>query len=154
MTDREFNVPKPGEGRTASQVREEMAEHALREARAKAEKERALDAEKRKEYEDFMRRHFTEEDRLHYNRLAQKAVDAGLYELELVRFPASYLEDHGRRINNGESDWREHLCGYAKSLSDAFELLNEGRGFRLIARVLGYPGGMIGDIGLYISWES
>jgi hypothetical protein len=45
------------------------------------------------------------------------------------------------------------LTGFAKAFYDAYEDLAKPQGYKIIAKVLNYPNGMIGDIGLYVSWK-
>lgn len=139
---------------SAVQLREKIAEQLLEEAKKTAEEERQKDEGLKEAYDAFMARTLTDEDRARYRRMVESAVRQGLFEIELIRFPAEYLTDHGRRINNGASDWQVSLTGFAKSLHESFELFELGdRGFKFLARVLNYPKGYIGDIGLYVSWK-
>ena len=153
MSDKQYQVPPESEQVSAKDLRQRISDKLIAEAKAKADKARALDEEKNKAYQEFMERRFTEDDRVRIRSRIEKAADQGLFELEFLRFPAEYLEDHGRRINNGDRDWHEHLCGYAKECYDAFQDLGQPQGYRLVARVLNYPGGMIGDLALVVNWK-
>ena len=153
MSEKGYKVPPESERISAEKLRDRMSDKAIAEAKDKAAKARALDEEKNKAYQEFMERRFTEDDRVQIQGKIEKAADQGLFEVEMLRFPSEYLEDHGRRINNDDQDWHEHLCGYAKECHDAFEDLSQPQGYRLIARVLNYPHGMIGDIALVVSWK-
>lgn len=125
----------------------------LRKRKKKAKQAREQDEAKRKAYQEFMEKRFTEADRVQVRGRIERAAEQRLFELEVLQFPSEYLEDHGRRINNAEKDWPVSLSGYAKSLYDAFKDLGQPQGYKLIARVLNYPDGMIGDIGIYVSWK-
>lgn len=139
---------------SAEQLRERIAEQLLEEAKKVAAEERQKDKSLKEAFDAFMARKLTDDDRARYRRMIESAVRQDLFEIELIRFPAEYLTDHGRRINNGASDWQVSLTGFAKSLHENFELLElGGRGFKFIARVLNYPKGYIGDVGLYVSWK-
>jgi hypothetical protein len=70
----------------------------------------------------------------------------------VVTFPATYCNDHGRRINNLEPDWPDSLEGFSKKAYQYFQSELKPLGYRLTAQVLDYPGGVPGNIGLYLSW--
>ena len=153
MSDQEYQVPPESERIPAQELRRKIADKEIEEAKKAAEKARDQDEGKRKAYLEFMERQFTEADRVRIRRQIEKAAERGLFEFEILRFPAEYLEDHGRRINNGDPDWQLSLTGYGKRCCEAFKDLAQPQGYKLIARVLNYPRGMIGDIGLYVSWK-
>ena len=153
MSDKQYQVPPESERISAQDLRQSMSDKRIAEAKEKAEKARAQDEEKRKAYREFMERRFTEEDRSRIRRRVETAAKQGLFELQILEFPSEYLEDHGRRINNNDADWSDHLCGYAKECFQAFQDLARPQGYKLVARVLNYPDGMIGDIALVVSWK-
>lgn len=153
MSEKEYQRPRASEQISAADLRKRITDKMIAEAKEKAEKARAQDEAARKAYEDFLERRFTEDDRLRARRTIEKAADAGFFEVELIKFPSEYLDDHGRRINNGDRDWHQHLTGYAKATYDAYQDLGQPQGYKLVARVLSYPDGMIGDIGFYVSWK-
>ena len=153
MSEKEYQRPPASEQVSAADLRKRITDKVIAEAKEKAEKARAQDEAARKAYEDFLERRFTEDDRIRTRSRIEKAAEQGLFELEFLKFPSEYLEDHGRRINNGDRDWHEHLCGYAKECYDAYQDLGQPQGYRLVARVLNYPDGMIGDIALVVSWK-
>jgi len=153
MPDKEYQRPPESERVSAEQLRRRIADSVIEEAKKAAEQARKHDDPKRKAYQEFMEKKFTEADRVRIRGRTERAAGQGLIELEFLRFPSEYLEDHGRRINNGDPDWPVSLTGYAKSCYDAFQDLGQPQGYKLIARVLNYPDGMIGDIGFYLSWK-
>lgn len=83
---------------------------------------------------------------------ARTAAAAGAFECELLRFPATLCRDAGRAINVAEADWPGTLRGEAAELYLRWERELKGRGFHLSARVLDYPDGKPGDIGLFLIW--
>jgi hypothetical protein len=86
------------------------------------------------------------------NIAVRAAVERGEHEVLVLRFPATFCRDGGRSINNFEPDWPESLTGFAKT---AFEFYaNELRplGYTLRAEIMNFPGGMPGDVGLYLRW--
>ena len=123
---------------------------------AKANK--ALEAAKHKENEEkqlreaFMSREIHPEVKERVNAAVSRAARSGEKELMAVSFPASYCNDGGRRINNAEPDWPDSLEGFAKVAYQYFEQELKPLGFRVQARVLDYPGGMLGKVGLFLMW--
>lgn len=147
-----YKDPAPGERvpawalhHHAEEVRYAHLMHDMEERRLQMERDRRA-------HFDFLAREFTERDRQHVKDLIGAAVHQGAFEAEVLRFPGWYLEDRGRAINNGEPDWPRSLVGYGKCFYDAFVDLMQPLGYRIEARVLDYPHGMIGDIALFMKW--
>jgi hypothetical protein len=70
----------------------------------------------------------------------------------MFSFPASYFNDGGRRINNNEPDWSDSLEGHAKRAYAYFEKELRPLGYKVRVEILDYPGGMPGNVGLFLSW--
>src|SRR5208337_2818677 len=83
---------------------------------------------------------------------ARQAAEAGEKECLLLRFPNELCTDGGRAIDVAEESWPTTLRGEAAELYLRWERELKRRGFRLSAGVLEYPGGMPGDIGLFLVW--
>jgi CBS domain-containing protein len=83
---------------------------------------------------------------------ARVAAEHGEKEYLLLRFPASLCSDGGRAINAPEADWPQSLRGEAAEIFLRWERELKPRGFHLSARVLDFPGGFPGDVGLLLSW--
>lgn len=83
---------------------------------------------------------------------ARQAAAHGETELLVLRFPAKLCSDSGRAINVPEPDWPATLRGEAAETYLRFERELRPLGFHLIARVLDFPRGFIGDIGLFLHW--
>jgi len=81
-----------------------------------------------------------------------RMAEQGHSELCVVTFPATFCSDGGRAINNFEPDWPRTLTGRAEMLYQLWEANARDMGYRVEARVLNYPKGLIGDIGLYLLW--
>ena len=86
--------------------------------------------------------------------LDQARVAAGKGEKEqlLLRFPCQLCSDGGRAINAVQPDWSDTLRGEAAEIYHLWERDLKPNGFHLTARVLDFPGGMPGDIGLTMVW--
>jgi hypothetical protein len=85
--------------------------------------------------------------------LVNQAADRGQTEVQVYRFPNELCTDRGRRINNSEPDWPETLEGRPKLGYEFWRDHLRSLGFGLKAEVLDFPGGMPGDIGLFLTWK-
>jgi hypothetical protein len=94
----------------------------------------------------------TEEDKQRALTKIRRAFENGEKEVMLIHFPSDLCEDQGRRINNRLEGWQETLPGVLKHVHEWWEKELAPGGFTFGARVLDYPGGMPGDIGLFIGW--
>jgi len=83
---------------------------------------------------------------------ARQAAESGGKECMLLRFPNELCTDGGRAIDVAQDGWPATLRGEAAELYLRWERELKPRGFRLAARVLEYPAGMPGDIGLFLVW--
>lgn len=80
------------------------------------------------------------------------ALDLGQREVMLAAFPSDLCADGGRSINNRLPGWQDTLPDGAKvSLGFWCDALRAG-GFDFGARILNFPGGMLGDVGLFVTW--
>jgi hypothetical protein len=104
--------------------------------------------------EIFMSKDVHPQAKKRINDAVQRAAQQGQRQLLAVTFPASYCNDQGRRINNMDPDWPSSLEGFAKKAYEYYMAELKPLGFKLNAQILDYPGGMPGDIGLYLRWDS
>jgi hypothetical protein len=86
------------------------------------------------------------------NAAVRNAAQQGQHEIQVLVFPAAYCNDKGRRINNLEHDWADSLEGFAKHAYDFYVKELQPLGFKVRAQILDYPGGMPGEVGLFLSW--
>jgi CBS domain-containing protein len=84
---------------------------------------------------------------------ALEAAQRGEKEYLLLRFPNGLCSDGGRAINAPMPDWPKTLRGEAAEIYLRWERDLKPRGFHLYARVLEFPNGFPGDIGLFLGWE-
>jgi len=150
--DKAYQFPPLSERVEADSLHKHVEEVRLEGERQRREEKRHAEEMRRNAYFEFLNREFSEADRLHIRDLTRAAVHAGELEVQILRFPASYLEDKGRAINNAEKGWQASLTGYAASCYAAYKDIAQPLGYQLVARVLSYPNGMIGDIGIYLKW--
>ncbi len=83
---------------------------------------------------------------------AREAAERGEKEYMMLRFPNELCTDGGRAINVLEADWQNTLRGEAAEMYTRWEQELRPQGFHISARVLEYPGGFPGDIGLFLLW--
>jgi CBS domain-containing protein len=83
---------------------------------------------------------------------AREAAERGETEFLLLRFPSQLCSDGGRAINAPDPDWPATLRGEAAEMYLRWERDLRPRGFHLAARVLEFPDGLPGDIGLFLVW--
>ena len=137
---------------SAHQLRLRMAEKELEEARKALENQKKLDSAEAEVREYFLNSEVTDRDRKRIRDKVLRLADQGHTELCVLTFPASFCSDGGRAINNFEADWYKSLTGRAAKLYGLWESNAKPLEFKLEARILNYPNGMIGDIGLFVLW--
>jgi hypothetical protein len=149
---------------------------AEREARHQRDREGEEQLKQRKEEElaEFKKRldDFQLTDEVKHSGLdrIRRAFEHGETELMITSFPSMFCTDGGRAIINageppinkptskeparleGEPDWLTTLpAGVTQVYSFWKEELKPG-GFRFSARIINFPGGKPGDVGLFFSW--
>ena len=80
------------------------------------------------------------------------AARSGEQELMLLRFPSDLCSDGGRKIDVAESGWEDTLRGEAAEIYHRWRQELKPSGFGLSSRVVSYEEGILGDIGLYLTW--
>lgn len=124
-------------------------------ARKAAEAEaarRANDGGMDQKVQEAITHHLTDE---HWGGLlnqARQAAAHGETELQVLSFPAKLCSDGGRAINVPEPNWPSTLRGEAAEAYLRYERELKPLGFHLLARVLSFPGGYMGDVGLFLHW--
>ena len=83
---------------------------------------------------------------------AREAAERGETEFLLLRFPSQLCSDGGRAINAPDPDWPRTLRGEAAEMYLRWERELRPRGFHIVARVVEFPDGVPGDIGLFLVW--
>jgi len=116
---------------------------------------KAREAEERKIADfahDFLTHHVSEEEMAMVRRLVANAVKDGKMEAMVYSFPSELCTDSGRAINNSDPSWPQTLQGKAKEFFERYETLAKPGGYKLKAMVINFPGGVPGDIGLFLNW--
>jgi hypothetical protein len=137
---------------SAADLRQRMAELELaRIEQAEAER-RKLEDEEMAQIRAFMEGGVSAEELERIRHRITVAVENGKAEIEVMRVPASLLTDKGRAVNNFDSAWPTTLTGKAAVLYRLYRERAAPLGYKLEARVLNYPGGKPGEVGLFLSW--
>jgi hypothetical protein len=123
---------------------------------AKMEEER--EAKRRREQQEadlrdaFMSREVQPEAVDRINKAIRIAAEQGNHRLQVVTFPSSFCSDGGRRINIADPEWPSTLEGFAKKAYDFFVRELRPLGYKLQAEIISFPGGMPGEVALFITW--
>jgi CBS domain-containing protein len=136
----------------AADLRALAADFARGELLHREAERRAAADRRRTQVKEFVDHHIEDESWRALLHNARQAAEHGLLELMLLRFPSQLCSDGGRAINAMEPHWPATLRGEAAELYLRWERELKPNGFRLAARVLDFPGGMPGDIGLFLVW--
>ena len=82
----------------------------------------------------------------------KSAAERDEQELMVLRFASEYCTDGGRAINSFEPDWPKTLTGFAKRAYEFWQKELEPHGYKLRAQIMDFPGGMPGDVGMFLRW--
>jgi hypothetical protein len=122
-----------------------------RDARESAAQREAAERQ-RERVKALVQEHIDEESWRRLLHQAREAAELGAKEFLLLRFPSGLCSDGGREINAPLPEWPKTLRGEAAEIYLRWERDLKPRGFHLAARVLDFPGGMPGDVGLFLVW--
>jgi hypothetical protein len=149
---------------------------AERDARRRQDREAAEHLQQRKEEElaEFRKRldNFQLTDAIIQSGLdrIKRAFERGETELMFAAFPSDFCTDGGRAIINAgappinrpskaelaaradEPEWLATLPAGVRQVYDHWKTNLKPGGFGFGARIINYPGGMPGDVGLFFSW--
>jgi hypothetical protein len=140
-------IPSAEELRMAI-LQKEMAEIDKRQAALEKQ-----NADLRAFADDFLHKHVSDEEVQEMRARVSAAINNGKFEALVYTFHSDLCTDSGRAINNRLDHWPETLQGKAKEIYDTYLEKLKGKGFRLKATIINYPGGMPGDVGFFLNWE-
>jgi hypothetical protein len=129
-----------------------VADSEHKEIEHREEARRAAAAGRRQQVNELIEHHVSDENWRALLHQARQAAEHGQKEFMLLRFPSQLCSDGGRAVNAAEPDWPATLRGEGADIHLKWERDLKARGFHLAARVLDFPGGMPGDIGLFLIW--
>ena len=84
---------------------------------------------------------------------AKLAASTGEQEFMMLRFPSDLCSDGGRMIDVAEDGWEGTLRGLAAEFYARWRTELKPYGFGFSARIVSYEDGIIGDIGLFLTWK-
>ena len=120
---------------------------------AKAQQQRQAVAVARKEkVKKLVDTHISDADWREMVHKARVTAERGDTEFLLLRFPSQTCADGGRAINAAEHGWPATLQGEPAEIYLRWERDLRPGGFRIAARVIDFPDGIPGDIGLFLVW--
>ncbi len=85
--------------------------------------------------------------------IIERAVNNGLTEVQVYRFPNQLCADRGRAIIQQEKGWEDTLTGVPKEIYELWRRHFRDRGYKLKVQVIDYPGGLPGDVGMTLAWS-
>jgi hypothetical protein len=134
------------------ELRHITEEKELEQMREALEKKRKIDDERHRFHDTFMHQEVRPDALERVSALVRGAAERGEREVLALRFPSEYCTDGGRAINNFEPDWPKTLTGFAKRAYEFWRQELEPQGYRLRAQILDFPGGVPGDVGIFLRW--
>ena len=85
--------------------------------------------------------------------IVNRAVENGMTSVQVFRFPNHICTDNGRAINQVEEGWETTLTGIPKEIYEFWKRQLKPRGYHIRYEIIDYPGGMPGDVGIFLSWR-
>ena len=136
----------------AADFRRLAADFENKEARRREELRHSADDERQHRAAELIGTHISDGSWRHLLHEARTAAEQGLKEFLLLRFPSQVCSDGGRAVNVPDPDWPTTLRGEAAEIYLRWSHDLKPQGFHLSARVVDFPDGMPGDIGLFLVW--
>jgi hypothetical protein len=137
---------------TPDQLKRITEEKDMEKAREALEKKRKADDEHQQLRDAFMSREIHPEVFERVSKVVRAAAEGGEREVLALRFPSKYCTDGGRAINSFESEWPQTLTGFAKRAYEFWQKELEPQGYKVRAQIMDFPGGMPGDVGIFLRW--
>jgi CBS domain-containing protein len=129
-----------------------VVDHEHKKAKTESDDRQAYAEQRRHHVAELIDEHISDTSWRELLHKARLAAEQGDREFQLLRFPSSLCDDGGRAINSGQQGWPQTLRGEAAELYLRWERDLKPHGFPLVARMLDFPGGMPGDVGLFLVW--
>ena len=137
---------------TPDELRRLTEENEMEKAKEALEKQRKVDDDRHHLRDAFMAQEIHPDVFERVSRVVKGAAERGEREVLAIRFPSEYCTDHGRAINNFESGWPDTLTGFARRAYEFWQKELEPRGYKLRAQIMDFPGGVPGDVGIFLRW--
>jgi cyclopropane fatty-acyl-phospholipid synthase-like methyltransferase len=137
---------------TPDELRRFAEEKEMEKAKEALEKKRKADDERHHFHDAFMSQDIHPDVFERLSRVVKSAAERGEREVLVIRFPSEYCTDAGRAINNFEANWPETLTGFAKRAFEFWQKELQPQGYKVRAQIMDFPGGMPGEVGLFLRW--
>ena len=144
----------PGDHLAVGDFRRAMTEFEDREQRRLGEARRAAVENRQHQVTELLGEHVSDGRWHALIQQAQRAAEHGEKEFLLLRFPSQLCTDSGRAINVPDPNWPATLQGEAAEIYVRWQTDLKPGGFHLVARILDFPDGIPGDVGLFLVWET
>lgn len=137
---------------SADDFRALVEDHERRQARHKRADRDSVAEQRHRRIAALINEHISDASWRQLLHHAHEAAEGGDREFMLLRFPSGLCSDGGRAINSELPGWPQTLRGEAAEIYTRWEQDLKPQGFPITARVLDFPGGMPGDVGLFLDW--
>jgi hypothetical protein len=137
---------------TPDQLRRIADEKDMEKAREALEKKRKAEDEQHQVRDAFMARDIHPDVFERVSKVVRAAAERGEREVLVLRFPSTWCTDGGRAINNFEPGWQDTLTGFAKRAHEFAHKELESQGYKVRAQIMDFPGGVPGDVGIFLRW--
>jgi hypothetical protein len=137
---------------TPDELRRIADEKEMEKAREALDKRRNVEDEQQNLRDAFMSRDVHPEVFERVAKVVRAAAERGEREVMAVRFASTFCSDGGRAINNFEPCWPDTLTGFARRAYDFWHQELEPHGYKMRAQILDFPGGVPGDVGIFLRW--
>lgn len=124
----------------------------MRQAKKLLEKKRKAEEERNAFREMFMTREIHPDVDERVSERVRRAAEQGDREVMVFTFPSDFCTDGGRALNNFDPNWPDTLTGFAKKAFEYYEARLKPNGYKLRMQIINYPGGMPGDVGVFLGW--
>ena len=114
---------------------------------------REAQLERQRQIKEFLDQHVSNSQWSEMLDRAKLAASTGEQEFMMLRFPSDLCSDGGRKIDVAEEGWEGTLRGEAAEFYSRWRTELKPHGFGLSARIVSYEDGIIGDIGLFLTWK-
>ena len=140
---------------TAREIQRQTALKEAEKADQYARRTAAADSEKRKLIEGLSKPSgLTEDDKVKLaSTVIQRAIQNGLSEVQVYRFPHTLCTDNGCAVNQQEPGWEKTLTGIAQEIFQLWSDYLKPRGYRIRYQIVDSPGGVPDDISIVIAWN-
>lgn len=124
----------------------------MQQAKKLLEKKRKAEEERHAFREMFMTRELAPDVDERVSERVRKAAEQGEREIMVFTFPSDFCTDGGRALNNFDPSWPDTLTGFAKKAHEYYEAKLKPNGYKLRMQIINYPGGVPGDVGVFLGW--